>query len=68
MREADDIAVGHRRLLARQHLERFGGERLIDRAHAVGPLGVTGGNLVIDAGRMGDEESGHLEYVALKQG
>ena len=61
MAERDDIRLGHRRLLARQYLEAFVLERLLDGAQAVGPLRVPRRGKVVQAGGMGDVEGGGHE-------
>ena len=51
--------VTERGLLALEVLEQLMREHLVDGAHAVGPLGVTGPSVVLDEAGMGDEEGGH---------
>ena len=46
-----------------QHLEALVLQRLLDGAQPVRPLGVSGGREVVEAGGMGDEQSGHCRVV-----
>src|SRR3569832_950046 len=62
MTERDRVPFAERRLLARERLEGFCLERLIDGAQPVGPLGMSGGRQVIETGGMGHEEGGHEIY------
>ncbi len=59
MQALDHGEVGERRLLALQRLERGRGERIVDGAQAVGPLGMAVARVVLEAGRMGEEQRGH---------
>ena len=59
MRQRDDLERRTRCLLARQHMEPFVLQRLLDGAQAVRPLGMPGRVHVIEAGGMAEEQSGH---------
>ena len=51
--------LAQRRLLAHQVAEDIVAKHLVDRAHAVGALGVAGAGVVPEEGGMRDEERGH---------
>ena len=57
--------VPERRLLALEVVEQLVGERLVDRPHAVGPLGMAGPGVVLDKAGMRDEEGRHRDESAL---
>ena len=59
MQPLDGGEIGERSLLALQTLERGPGERIVDGAQAVRPLGMTLPRVVQQAGWMGDEEGRH---------
>ena len=52
-----------RRLHARQHLELLVLQRLLDGAQTVRPFGMSGGREMVEAGGVGDEQSGHCCVV-----
>jgi hypothetical protein len=59
MQALDQCEVGERRLLTLQRLERRRRERIVDGAQTIGPLGVAVARVMLEAGRMGQEERGH---------
>jgi hypothetical protein len=59
MRERDDVKLGHRRLLARQRLELLVFQRALDRAQAVGPLGMSVRRQVVETGLMAEQQCRH---------
>ena len=65
MNPRDRGEVGARRDVARQHLKRLALKRAFDRAQAVGPLGMAFAHVVRQAGRVTDEERGHVLGVLL---
>jgi hypothetical protein len=64
MAERQQAGVGHRRLapLERRELGRL--ERLQNRGQALGPLGVALTGIMIEAGRMGKQQSGQFSLAA----
>ena len=67
MREQDVLlhVLAQRRLLAREAFEHVVPQHLVDGAHAIGALGVSGPRIVLDEARMRDEKRGHGERCAL---
>ncbi len=61
VRETDLLldVLAQRRLLAQQVLEDVVRQHLVDGAHAVGPLGVTGAGVVLGEGRVREKERRH---------
>ena len=60
MQPLDRGEVGERGLLADQRLEGGRGERVIDGAQAVRPLGMAVTSVVQKAGGMGEQQRGHM--------
>jgi hypothetical protein len=60
MGEGEALHLGHRRLLADERSEPLLLQGALDGADAVGPFGMTNRRLVVEAGRMGDVERGHV--------
>ena len=67
MAQRDDLEVRHRRLLARQRLELFRLQRLLDGAQPVGPLGMAGRRQMFKASGVADQESGHRTNVGWRR-
>jgi hypothetical protein len=63
MRQCDRFERGHRRLLARERLEFFMLERVLDRAQAIGPLGMSHRHQVIETGGMAEQQGGHAVEI-----
>ena len=57
--ERDEVEIALRRLVAHQELEALMRQRLLHRAQAVGPFGVSGRRDVVEAGLVGEEKRTH---------
>ena len=57
--ERDQIEDAFRRLAAHQRVEALFAEHLIDRAHPVGPFGMSRRRHMVEAGRMGQKKRRH---------
>ena len=66
MQALDRGKIGKRRLLALQRLEGGRGERIVDGAQAVGPLGVAIARVVLEAGGMGEQQGGHEQMYGYR--
>ena len=63
MDAGDRGEIGARRGVARQHLKRLALERAFDRAQALRPLGMPLAHVVLEAGRVGDDERGRGFHI-----
>jgi hypothetical protein len=57
--ERDEVEIALRRLVAHQELEALMRQRLLHRAQAVRPFGVSGRRDVVEAGLVGEEKRTH---------
>src|SRR5215475_10495941 len=59
MAERDRIEISFRRFAAREFIEARVRKHLIDRAQAIGALGVAGWRDMVEACRVGQKQGGH---------